>query len=276
MRFRVLGPLELRDDQGRLVRLGAAKQCAVLGVLLVHANRPVGVDLLAEALWGERPPRSAVGGLRTYVSALRQSLGLNARAGGAWITALPGAYQLTVAAEELDLLVFERCADEGQRALADGQLRLAAERLEKALGLWRGRPLEDLPLMAILDGALVGLEERRLAVVTAWAQACLALGRHEELLPELGRLVIAEPLWSGCGSCGCWRCTARAARRRHWRPTGSYAGGWCRSSVLSPARPCNGCNDESCRVIGGWWHQTSAPSATASRRRWCHGSCRRT
>ncbi len=46
MRFRVLGPLELRDGEGRLLRVGAAKQRAALSVLLLHANRPVGADLL--------------------------------------------------------------------------------------------------------------------------------------------------------------------------------------------------------------------------------------
>jgi len=194
VRFRILGPLELRDSAGRLVRLGAPKQRTLLAVLLLHANRAVAVDMLVEALWGERPPRSAGGGLRTYVSGLRRMVGMDGAAGAPGIVVLPGGYQLSVAGEELDLLVFERCAAEGQRALAEGQMALAAARLEQALGLWRGRAFEDVPLGAGLDGELAHLQERRLVVVEAWAEASLALGRQVELVPELRRLVTAEPL----------------------------------------------------------------------------------
>jgi DNA-binding SARP family transcriptional activator/tetratricopeptide (TPR) repeat protein/transcriptional regulator with XRE-family HTH domain len=194
VRFRVLGPLELRDGAGRLVRLGAPKQRTLLAVLLLHANRAVGSDVLVEALWGERPPVLAMGGLRTYVSALRRMLGMDATPGAPRIAALPGGYQLTVAAQELDLLVFERCAGEGQRALADRQTALAAAQLGRALGLWRGRAFEDVPLGEGLSGELARLQERRLVVVEEWVEACLALGRHGGLVPELRRLVMAEPL----------------------------------------------------------------------------------
>jgi DNA-binding SARP family transcriptional activator/transcriptional regulator with XRE-family HTH domain len=194
VRFRVLGPLELRDGQDRLVRLGAPKQRTLLAVLLLHANRAVSVDLLVEALWGEQPPGSSVAGLRTYVSGLRRTLGLGGAAGAPRIVALPGGYQLTTASEDLDLLVFERDAGEGQRALAAGEMGLAAGRLERALGLWRGRAFEDVALDGELDGELARLQERRLLVTEAWVEASLALGRHDGLVSELRRLVVVEPL----------------------------------------------------------------------------------
>ena len=43
---------------------------------MLHPNRFVSLDRLIEALWTGQPPRGAVGATRTYVSALRQSLGL--------------------------------------------------------------------------------------------------------------------------------------------------------------------------------------------------------
>src|SRR5437763_13407066 len=58
MRFRVLGPLEALDGAGRPVRLGAPKQRVLLGMLLLHADRPVPVDRLVDALWPDGPPRS--------------------------------------------------------------------------------------------------------------------------------------------------------------------------------------------------------------------------
>ena len=60
LRFWILGPLEVRNGEER-VRLGAAKQRALLGVLLLHANETVSTARLVDALWGERPPATAVG-----------------------------------------------------------------------------------------------------------------------------------------------------------------------------------------------------------------------
>ena len=57
MEFRILGPLEVRAG-GEVVPLPGAKPRAVLAVLLLHANRPVGADRIAQALWGEDAPRA--------------------------------------------------------------------------------------------------------------------------------------------------------------------------------------------------------------------------
>jgi DNA-binding SARP family transcriptional activator/uncharacterized protein HemY len=194
VRFGLLGPLEIHDGHGRLVRLGAPKQRTLVTVLLLHANRPVPIDYLVEALWPQRPPRRAVGALRTYVSALRQSVGLGDHAGASRITMAAGAYQLTLPGDDLDLKVFERHAAEAAQAMADGKLELAAERFQDAVRLWRGRPLQDVSVPAVLDGELAALEERRLVVLESWAEARLALGRHAELLPELRHLALLEPL----------------------------------------------------------------------------------
>src|SRR4051794_33964120 len=52
MRFAVLGPLEVRADDGP-VSVGGPQQRALLVALLVHANEPVSAEQLAIALWGE-------------------------------------------------------------------------------------------------------------------------------------------------------------------------------------------------------------------------------
>ena len=58
MQFRVLGPLEV-ESRGRLVRISAAKERALLGLLLLRADAAVSRDRLIEELWGGRPPASA-------------------------------------------------------------------------------------------------------------------------------------------------------------------------------------------------------------------------
>ncbi|WP_214414370.1 AfsR/SARP family transcriptional regulator [Sphaerisporangium fuscum] len=194
MRFRVLGALEVRSGSQRLVRLGAAKQRALLAVLLLNVNRPVHADRLVDALWPQHPPRTAAVALRTYVSALRRVLGLAERTEPPLLATVPGGYLLRLTSADLDLLAFEELAAGGRRALAEGRPALAAERLHQALGLWRGRPLEDVPLDPSLAADLVRIEERRLAVQENLVDARLALGHHADLLAELGALVAEQPL----------------------------------------------------------------------------------
>ena len=74
MEFRILGPLEVLDEQDT-VRLGAAKQRALLGVLLLHPNEAVSTRRLCDEFWGERQPASAEKLVQGYVHALRKRLG---------------------------------------------------------------------------------------------------------------------------------------------------------------------------------------------------------
>lgn len=187
MLFRILGPLEVHRENGELVRLGSAKQRAVLAALLLDANHPVSTDRLADVVWGAAPPPTAAGALRTHVSALRQTLRLKADT----LVAEPAGYRLRVAADDLDLMVFEELREAGEHALREGDPVAAAERLQRCVSLWRGRPFEDVPLD---DGRLAGLEERRLAVTESLVRARLDLGQHAELAAELRRLVHERPL----------------------------------------------------------------------------------
>ncbi|OLB67130.1 MAG: hypothetical protein AUI10_00890 [Actinobacteria bacterium 13_2_20CM_2_72_6] len=193
VQFRVLGPLEVRARDGRPVHLGATKHRILLSVLLLSANRPVGVDRLVEALWSSRPPRSAASALRTYASALRGALQLGPE-GTPALVGLHGGYQIRVDPADLDLLSFEQLVTEGHRILADGDPQAAVDRFQRALGLWRGAPLEDVPLDGPLEPEVARLAELRLAALEASIEARLALGQHAELVAELGGLVAAHPL----------------------------------------------------------------------------------
>jgi DNA-binding SARP family transcriptional activator len=72
--FGILGPLAVWQD-GRELELGAAKQRALLAVLLLHAGETMATERLVDALWGEKPPATAVKALQVYVSQLRKTLG---------------------------------------------------------------------------------------------------------------------------------------------------------------------------------------------------------
>jgi DNA-binding SARP family transcriptional activator/tetratricopeptide (TPR) repeat protein len=194
MLFRVLGSLETRSTGGAPVRLGAAKHRLLLAILLLEANQPVHAGRIVTALWPGRPPSSAAAVLRTYVSALRRSLGLARTGGPAALLSVPGGYRLQVEPGELDLSVFTDLCRRGRQAFAGGDVASAAVLLRGALDLWRGAPLEDVPLDGEWIARLDEVEEQRLAAVEAWAEAALATGRHDDVAAELRPIVAAHPL----------------------------------------------------------------------------------
>ena len=65
MRFGVLGPLEVRSDDGPLTIKGV-KERRLVGLLLSRANSVVPVDDIIEALWGAGPPPSAAKSVQVY------------------------------------------------------------------------------------------------------------------------------------------------------------------------------------------------------------------
>src|SRR5687767_5367890 len=74
---RVFGPVEIRVDGVLLGSrdLGGVKPKQLLELLLVHRGQPMTKDRIADALWGERPPRRVAATIETYVSLLRGRLG---------------------------------------------------------------------------------------------------------------------------------------------------------------------------------------------------------
>ena len=61
MKFRLLGPLEVVDDDGGALPLGGPRPRALLAQLLLHPNEVVSTDRLIDGIWGETPPASAAG-----------------------------------------------------------------------------------------------------------------------------------------------------------------------------------------------------------------------
>jgi predicted ATPase/DNA-binding SARP family transcriptional activator len=185
-RFGLLGPLAVAID-GEPVPLGGRKQRALLGALLLERNRPVSVDRLIDAVWGEAAPDTARNTVQVYVSQLRKLLPEGA------LETVPPGYRLVAAPDAIDLFEFARLAEDGRSALAAGDAARAAETLRTAFELWRGPPLPDLDgVDAVAEVAR--LEELRLAATEDFVDAELALGRHRRLAGELERLVAEHPL----------------------------------------------------------------------------------
>jgi DNA-binding SARP family transcriptional activator len=194
LQFRILGPLEVAGDAGPLP-LGGPRQRAVLAFLLVHANEVVPVDALAEGIWEGRPPESATGTIRTYVSHLRKVVDPSAsEVAGQVLATRPPGYLLRVAPGQLDSHRFEQLLEEGRRAELDGAPDLALSRLNTALQLWRGPALADFASESFARAEAARLEGGRLTALEERIEAQLALGLHSELVAELESLAGAYPL----------------------------------------------------------------------------------
>jgi DNA-binding SARP family transcriptional activator len=185
--FRILGPLEVRNEQGQVV-LGGIKLRAVLAVLLLHANESVSAERLALALWGEDARGGATKTVQVHVSRLRKAL-----CDAEVLVTTPAGYRLRVRAGELDAERFARLVADGRRMLAAGQAQHAAGVLREALGLWRGPALAELAFEPFAQIDIARLEEQRLAAVEARVDADLAVGRHTELVSELRQLMAENP-----------------------------------------------------------------------------------
>ena len=187
MDFRILGPLEVRDDIGA-VALGGVKPRAVLAVLLLHADESVSAERLAHALWGEDAPAGAAKTVQVYVSRLRKALG-----DPGIVATTPAGYRLRLSEDELDATRFGRLVDDGRRALGAGRPEYAASLLRDALEMWRGPPLADLAFEPFAAPEITRLEEQRQSALESRVDADLAAGRHTALVGELQRLAALYP-----------------------------------------------------------------------------------
>jgi predicted ATPase/DNA-binding SARP family transcriptional activator len=185
--FRLLGRLEV--EANRVDLTPARKQhCALLALLLLHEGEVVATDDLVEALWGDRPPETAHKAIHGHISALRKSLGVER------IETRPPGYLLRLAeGDELDINRVEAIAAAAPR---DGRL-VRSEELRQALALFRGEPLAEFRYDAFASEEAARLGALRLALLEEQIDLELRQGRHEDVVPELERLIAENPFREG-------------------------------------------------------------------------------
>ncbi|WP_344346945.1 BTAD domain-containing putative transcriptional regulator [Streptomyces nogalater] len=186
MRFGVLGPLTVWDDEGAAVRVPEAKVRALLADLLAHDGGPVSADRLIDDLWGGHPPGRPAGALQAKVSQLRRVLGRDR------VQLQPAGYRLRL--EDTDEVDAVRFRDLVERARAVDAPDDRAALLTEALGLWRGPAYADFADQEFTRAAAQRLTDQRLSVLEEQAEARLAAGEHVLLAGELADLVARHPL----------------------------------------------------------------------------------
>ena len=210
--LRVLGPVAVHAHDGWLG--GPPQQRLILAVLALQAGQVVPAHELIDAVWEERPPRSARASLQALVTRLRQLL---AGLPGAQVERRGDGYRLRLGPGTTDVQQFRALARSGREA---GDSRAAVAVFDRALSLWRGPALADVPDTAPVEAIRAGLAEERLSARQDRAAALLELGRDQEAAGELAALLAGHPLaerLAGMLMVALYRCGRRGDALRVFR-----------------------------------------------------------
>jgi DNA-binding SARP family transcriptional activator/tetratricopeptide (TPR) repeat protein len=165
---------------------------ALVAALVLERDGPVSAPRLVDALWGDRPPRTASHAVQVHVSALRRAF----RTAGVECPIItgPSGYELARSGAVVDAEQFELEVADARAAIVAGESHRAVGLLDTARSRWRGEPYADLP-----DDPVAGIERGRLLSMLLdaedeWAAASLACGRDHDLVPALEAALAAEPL----------------------------------------------------------------------------------
>ncbi|WP_189669554.1 BTAD domain-containing putative transcriptional regulator [Promicromonospora soli] len=186
MQIGMIGPFEVRLDDGVVADVPGARLRALLVALALNPGRAVQKATLVDWIWGEHPPSDAANALQRLVSRLRKVLPDGS------IEGQPSGYRLRVEPDAVDAVRFERLV--GKARADDGPRRV--QLLRDALALWRGAAMQDIDLegSAAFDAAVTRLDRLRLSVMEDRFDAEIALGHGADLVPELTDLVAAHPV----------------------------------------------------------------------------------
>jgi DNA-binding SARP family transcriptional activator len=194
LRYSVLGPVRAWLG-GVELRLGPPRQRAVLAMLLLNANRVVTLDAIADGVWGEAIPVTAVNVVHTYISRLRRILepGRRQRETAHVLARAPSGYVLRADPGQLDLDEFHDLIRRARACRAAGDPAGAADAYTATLALWVAPALAGIPGPAA-ENERTRLAELRLTVLEEWAETLLEFGGHHRLSSELLALAAEYPL----------------------------------------------------------------------------------
>lgn len=199
MRFRILGPLEILNDDGP-APVSSPRVRALTAILLLESRKRVKAEALIDMLW-DTPPPSASANLRNYVTVLRRILRRSGPGESSQLVTLRGSapgqsssYLLSVRPEDVDVTDFQRLATLGALEMTRGRAGQAAALLGAALQQWRGAAGEDVSGARSLTSRLEALNEQRMGVQEQFIAARIACGETAAVIRELRDVVAAHPL----------------------------------------------------------------------------------
>jgi len=185
--YTILGRIRLRIG-GELQDWGPPRLRAILGVLLVHAGRPMPFGGLIEWAWREHdePPQHREGTFHTYARRIRNVL--NRMDVPASLTVRNGNLQLDVARSSIDFFLARTLIDKAHVAERDNDHQQARELAEAAVGLWVGPPLAELDTARITRWRDGIIDTFWLPTNTLLLRQLIALGELDEAMARLDDL----------------------------------------------------------------------------------------
>ncbi|GAA4556431.1 AfsR/SARP family transcriptional regulator [Pseudonocardia xishanensis] len=195
LRYRDLGDIVVERD-GEPVPVVGGRLRTALGLLLVHADRPVSVDALVDALWSGSAPPGAASTVESHVFRLRRVLEPDRPRGAASrvLAHEAAGYRLLAGPDEVDSRRFERLARDAEDLLTAGRTAQALVVTREALGSWRGRPFGELSDEPWAEATVARLEELHGQVRERHVDALLAEGDADAALVELEGALRDHPL----------------------------------------------------------------------------------
>ncbi|NUS91956.1 MAG: AfsR/SARP family transcriptional regulator [Nocardia sp.] len=186
MQIALLGPLDIRADDGGSIEVPGVRLRALLIALALEPGRAVAKSTLVDWIWGEQPPADAANALQALVSRLRRLLPAGSLEGQA------GGYRLTVEPRAVDATRFEQLLERARGGDDADRARL----LREALDLWRGAPMQDVDVRdsEAVDALITRFEGLRLTAAEDLYESELRLGRGAHRVGELTDLVARYPV----------------------------------------------------------------------------------
>jgi DNA-binding SARP family transcriptional activator len=181
--FRILGPLEVAEDDGSPLHLPAGRARVVLALLCARAGHIVTATTLIDAAWNGAPPATAGTQVQGFVSALRRALGPAQRD---LIATGQDGYAIRA---DTDLARFRGLIQRGREQQDPGCF-------QEALALWRGRPFGGMDCIE-LDATADVIEQEYVAALESYAGLKVAAGDFAGLAGSLPEWVSRHPLREG-------------------------------------------------------------------------------
>src|SRR4029453_18188893 len=162
------------------------KRHALVALLAVRGGRVVPVEVLVDALWGERVPVAPRNAVQHHVSRLRAALGAES------IVAAPDGYALVGAT--VDALGFEELLARARSAGRAGDAGQPPGRVPRGWARGGGRRLQGLPDSPWVGAEAARLEGLRTDALEEQFEAALAVGEPTEVVGRSRRALAEHPL----------------------------------------------------------------------------------
>ncbi|MDX6310939.1 MAG: hypothetical protein QOF44_403 [Streptomyces sp.] len=194
LHVRLLGPVRAFNGESE-IDLGATGPRSLFAMLAMRANTTLTLDELVDGLWGEAPPKSAQGGVYTYVSTLRKALepGRERRDQPRVLTGTRAGYSLLLPPRAVDAARCEQAAAEGLRRWSADDFAGALAQCDLALSEWEGSPL-GRAVGPFAEAERSRLELLRLQVQECRGAALIETGAAGSAVASLSALAAGNPL----------------------------------------------------------------------------------